>query len=90
VKGAIPSLVTQGYREASLRTRGKGTYSLRGIQATAHTAWESVKRQAIRSLVSRSRGRVDNCRGASGPERGYTIFARGMLRREAAQELVAA
>jgi len=37
VKGAIPASVTQGDQETGLRTRGKETHSLRGIQATART-----------------------------------------------------
>jgi hypothetical protein len=47
-------LVIQSDREASLRTRGKGTRSSWGIQATASKAWASVKLRVIRSPVVRS------------------------------------
>jgi len=53
VRTILP-LVTQGNREASLRTREKGTHSSWGIQATASKAWESVKPRVIRSLAVRS------------------------------------
>jgi hypothetical protein len=52
--GTILLLVTQGDREAGLRTRGKETHSSWGIQATAPKAWESVKPRVTRSLVVRS------------------------------------
>jgi hypothetical protein len=41
--GTILPAVTQGYQEAGLRTREKGTHRSGGSQATASKAWESVK-----------------------------------------------
>jgi hypothetical protein len=84
--GAILPLVTQGNQEAGLRTRGKGTYSSRGIQATASKAWASVKPRVIRSLAVRSAAQWITAREQSWPREGYTLFARGTLWREVVQE----
>jgi len=75
--GTILPLVTQGDREAGLRTREKGTHSSWGIQATASKAWESVKLRVIRLLVVRSRSTVDNCKGAKWPRKGIHDLREG-------------
>jgi len=68
--GTILLLVTQGDREAGLRTRGKETHSSWGIQATASKAWASVKPRVIRSLAVRSAALWITAREQGGPEKG--------------------
>jgi hypothetical protein len=86
--GTILPLVTQGDREASLRTRRKGAHSSWGIQATAssvgvgETSGDKVTGGAFQRTV-------DNCKGAGGLERDHDL-REGNLEREGSLGTVAA